>query len=639
MRFVWLACIAGALCTPAFAGNSNGSGARGFADFARDLVDLERLARIETAETRMESSYDRSGGNQDGFDKARLRGNVYTIAELRGPGVVRRIYTARPGGRIRIFIDGGAVPVVDMLSEEFFAGRTEPFLRPAVGPMGFANYSFFPIPYARSLRIEALPVGGEGIANYGLYYQVTYHTFPAGTRVKSLRLPLAREERRAWDSVLAAWRNTGVDPKPVHRGRKTIDKEMIVAPGSSGDVADITGAGAIDRLFLKVDSTDPNVLRTTLLRIRWDEQPSYSVDCPIGDFFGNGFNRVPYRSLAMGLTDGGYYSYFSMPFGSRAAVTLVNESGTEPVRVRARLVYRKTGGLPADTGYFHAKWRREDVKAASLGGHNLTGDENYRVLEARGTGRFIGVNLNVFNRSLFWWGEGDPMIFIDNDVWPPAIHGTGTEEFFNDAYGFHNNIESAGADPSWKEQNVTPVSGVLAPGLGAPAGCWGPNAVFSFQIADSIPFRERIRVTFEHGTENNRANDYSSTAYWYARPGATDFFTMRPVAGRINPLPEKWTAMRAAAEAKSLPGLRKRLAEIAADIRRRPTDAETFPKRADAIWGALMVPGTDKLPDAVRTRLQNSYIGKQNRPAPEVWRALDEVLLEIAERVLGKEQQ
>ncbi len=71
---------------------------------------------------------------------------------------------------------------------------------------------------------------------------------------------------------------------------------------------------------------------------------------------------------------------------------------------------------------------------------NLTGVHNYAILEASGPGRYVGLNLNVFNRHLLWWGEGDPMIFVDDDRWPPRIHGTGTEELFNDAWGFHASL-------------------------------------------------------------------------------------------------------------------------------------------------------------------------------------------------------
>ena len=119
--------------------------ARDFASLARDLVDLEGLSTVDGARLRMVSTWDHTGGNADGFNPAFLKDGVYTVADLEGPGVIRRLYTARPGGQLRIYIDGDPKPAVDMRCQDFFAGGTPPFVRPLVGPMGGANYPYFPI--------------------------------------------------------------------------------------------------------------------------------------------------------------------------------------------------------------------------------------------------------------------------------------------------------------------------------------------------------------------------------------------------------------------------------------------------------------------------------------------------------------
>lgn len=524
-----------------------------FADFAHDLVDLESLSHIDFAPTKMESSYERTGGNQDGILLSRIKDSVYTIAELEGPGVIRRFFAGKPGGYLRVYIDGDPKPVIDMPCEEFFSGAHQPFVRPLVGPMGGSNYSYFPIPYAKSVRIETTALEAPGkkpsgpfarFVRYGLYYQVTYQTFPKGTKVRSLKLPLSAAARTEWQHVLEAWRNPGRDPKTVEGKPVSVTKKLRVAPGETATLAELTGAGIIDSFHLKIGPADTGLLRSTLLKMRWDKDRRDAVDCPVGDFFGNGFSRVPYRSLLMGLTDEGYYSYFSMAFSSQALLRIVNEDPDREVEVDCTIVYRKTGGMPDNVGHFHAKWRREEVTAVNMTSHNKTGDYNYRILDIRGQGRYVGANLNVFNRNLVWWGEGDPMIFVDNEVWPPSIHGTGTEEYFNDGWGFHQYIRAVGADPDRKQQNVIPVSGVLLPGIAYPGNCYGGNAVFSFHLADSVPFRERILVTVEHGMANDLTNDYASTAYWYARPGGRDFFVMRPANERAVLPPEQWADHR-----------------------------------------------------------------------------------------------
>ena len=115
-----------------------------FARLAGDLIDLEALARVDFLPTRMVSSFDRTGGNNDALVGAWRKGDLYTIAELEGPGVIRRFYSARPGGHLRIYIDGGETPVVDMKCEEFFSGRHYPFARPLVGPWAEATIPISP---------------------------------------------------------------------------------------------------------------------------------------------------------------------------------------------------------------------------------------------------------------------------------------------------------------------------------------------------------------------------------------------------------------------------------------------------------------------------------------------------------------
>jgi hypothetical protein len=210
----------------------------------------------------MESSWDRAGGNNDAFNGRRRKGEVYTVADLKGPGVIRRFYAARPGGHLRIFLDDAATPAVDMKCEDFFSGRHAPFLRPAVGPMGGSNYAYFPIPYAKAARIEitALRPAQEP---WGVYYQVTYETLPAGSRVETLRLPLGKEDQQAWDAALAAWRNLGHDPKPPAAGQQTASRRVRLAPGERREVLRLDGAGVIDRFRLRIAPADQAMLRST----------------------------------------------------------------------------------------------------------------------------------------------------------------------------------------------------------------------------------------------------------------------------------------------------------------------------------------------------------------------------------------
>ena len=108
------------------------------------------------------------------------------------------------------------------------------------------------------------------------------------------------------------------------------------------------------------------------------------------------------------------------------------------------------------------------------------------------------------------------MIFVDGEPFPPSLHGTGTEDYFNAAWCPTQPFSG-------------PYSGITLPG--------GPNwagkaSLYRFHIEDPVHFRESIRVTIEHGHANRRSDDVSSTAYWYQlEPHAS--FGLAPVADRL----------------------------------------------------------------------------------------------------------
>ena len=85
--------------------------------------------------------------------------------------------------------------------------------------------------------------------------------------------------------------------------------------------------------------------------------------------------------------------------------------------------------LPDDSLYFHAQYRQSApcVPVAAETGNKLNpdGKQNYVYCETRGRGHLMGVTLGVLQNANGWWGEGDDMIFIDDES-KPAIIGTGS---------------------------------------------------------------------------------------------------------------------------------------------------------------------------------------------------------------------
>ncbi|KYH36818.1 MAG: hypothetical protein AYL29_010620 [Candidatus Bathyarchaeota archaeon B24] len=294
---------------------------------------------------------------------------------------------------------------------------------------------------------------------------------------------------------------------------------LTIEPWETRVLADIEGTGIIRHIWCTIASDDRYYLRNIVLRMYWDGEPNPSVESPIGDFFGVGHGVAKhFISLPLTMTcDRGFNSYFPMPFSRRARIEVENQSD-KPVRAfYYHIDYEVLPGLDENMLRFHAKWRRENPTEAKkyppgVEGKNLTGEDNYLILEAYGRGKYVGCVISIYGLKPGWWGEGDEMIFVDGEKWPPSIHGTGTEDYIGAAWGF-------------KFEFYGPYHGL--PLKGNPD--WtGASSMYRFHIEDPIYFRKSIRVTIEHGHANDRSDDWSSVAYWYQTEPHYEFTKLPP---------------------------------------------------------------------------------------------------------------
>lgn len=326
----------------------------------------------------------------------------------------------------------------------------------------------------------------------------------------------------------------------------------VIGPGASITLTDIEGPGRITHIWMTqtcrifpelgkphgpligffageeipyamgvpIETIDPDYYRKVLIQIFWDDQEYPSVNVPLGDFFGlmNSLS-ANYASLPLTVsttkeennTFGGnaaFNSYFQMPFNKRCVIKIENQN-TVPYIQYFNIdyeIYKEP--LAKNVLYFHAAWKREnptDGWAPELHVHgnemtkaiNLDGNENYVILETEGSGQYVGCNLAVRHFHEMWWGEGDDMIFVDDDTWPPSLHGTGSEDYFGHAWGM--------------QSNAYLMNGSIVNELDVA----GFQHSYRFHITDPVRFNKRIKVTMEHGHANHLADDWASTAYWY----------------------------------------------------------------------------------------------------------------------------
>jgi hypothetical protein len=207
-----------------------------------------------------------------------------------------------------------------------------------------------------------------------------------------------------------------------------------------------------------------------------------------------------------------------MPFRERALVELCNESD-ERHKQYFYVDYESLESVPADTGYLHAEFRRTNpfagwapeiaVNAAEADIANterLAWENNYLILDTSGRGHYIGCNLSVTNFQGSWWGEGDDMIWVDGYKWPPDLHGTGSEDYLNQAWGMQPNAFLRNGSSIYEGHTQARSS--------ARAG--GYQTSYVFHLENPVRYQKHIRVTIEHGHGNHLANEMSSVAYWYA---------------------------------------------------------------------------------------------------------------------------
>jgi hypothetical protein len=286
------------------------------------------------------------------------------------------------------------------------------------------------------------------------------------------------------------------------------DDFIAIAPGGTRTIGSLQGPGVIASFWVTIATKEKYFLRTILLRIYWDDEKYPSVEVPIGDFFGTGFQYKHYITPYIGMSSGGYYCYFPMPFNKSARVEIVNQSSMEVNSFYYHIDYQKLNQpLDSTAAYFHAQWRRET---------RCDPAKNYTVLEAEGMGHFVGLNMSMqsYEKGMQYL-EGDEKVYVDGEK-NPSLYGTGTEDYFQGGWYFLNGEFSA------------PYHGLILKN-----DSLSRIAAYRFHILDAIPFTKSIRFEMEHGTENAERTDYSSTAYWYQKEPHKPFPEILPAGMRI----------------------------------------------------------------------------------------------------------
>ncbi len=458
-----------------------------------------------------ESSYDRTGGNDDGFSGKysyiRKENGNRVLAEFEGPGVLNRFWTPTPTEDTLLFyFDGEKEPRLKIKFIDLFSGEVYPFVKPVVGNEIGGYYSYIPIPFAKSLKIV---FQGENI----MFHQIQSRKLP-GLNVESWTGNFSETDRRLLSEVNRIWADISPSVDSYTGGLSSNisveEKSFTIEPGQEVAFFERAAAGRVVGFEIDGGTSFEGLYKDVILSATWDDETVEAIHAPLADFFGYAFGKPAMRSIVMGRQGTTNYSYLPMPYDRSASMKLIYEhrEGVQqnPISVTAKVYYNDNARNAADEGKLYTVWKREKPEIGQF----------YTFLETTGKGHYVGTVHHAQGlrpgMTLFW--EGDDTTHVDGKM---RLHGTGSEDYYNG--GWYALLDR------WDRGISMPIHGSLDYSL--PMARTG---AYRFFLSDKMPWEKEIYHGMEHGeVGNDFPVDYASVAFYY---GA------EPLKGRVEPTAE-----------------------------------------------------------------------------------------------------
>ena len=337
------------------------------ADYKDEILKLSRIDLLAQYQANVAvkqiSSYDTTGGNDDGFSGKysflRKENDALVIADLKGPGIIQRIWTPTPtSDTIQFFFDGETVPRIAVKFIELFSGEKYPFLKPVVGNEVGGYYCYLPIPYKNSCKIV---FKGKRMQ----FFQIQYKETIDGNTIASFPQKFSKEEDQALSAVINVWKNSGSNitaQLPVSQNQvKTSVKNVVLKPGDIVPVFSRNGGGRIVGIEIVPLTKLNDQFKDLILRARWDNEKVPAINSPLSDFFGYAFGKPSMQSMLVGVKEDVHYCYLPMPFDRKANIELEfiksphNKTAGIPVKVT---IYYSETKRSENEGKLYAEWKR-----------------------------------------------------------------------------------------------------------------------------------------------------------------------------------------------------------------------------------------------------------------------------------------
>jgi hypothetical protein len=456
-----------------------------------ELADFRFAARPKPWRTYQASGYDRGGGFYDSGNFLREEpGRRFVMLDTAGPGVIDRMWFTRKSTRepwdLEIYLDAAARPTLRTDLDTLGAGKQEPFIAPFAGQVDLARYSYVPVGFRKHCKAVLVQTGDPTAYTYRensshtkiphVYYQLTYRRLPAGSPLAAFTPDLPVEEQRARTALAKEWNATEAVPS------SGLPVNLVKVPaGGRATLFEFSSTGVVRWLVMKAPSGVS--VQDLRLEITFDGASSPAISSPMGTFFAAPDPRVPVKGRWLGSVGGTYYCRLPMPFHRSIRAELVSSLDQDvEVSTGARA---DSGSLDPTDLYLHA---------LGYDFNQPLGSADYVPLNATGKGHWVGIVMDRPGNM-----EGDDHFYVDGEK-EPSIHGTGTEDFFNFAWGFSHLAD-------------LPLHGATRH--------FGAAVLYRFHLPAGVPFTKSLKLTWEHGSGNEHQGRYSGTVFYYSdRPGA-----------------------------------------------------------------------------------------------------------------------
>jgi len=477
------------------------------AEELRSIYDIRLLPQYRDGSlVAQTSSYDTTGGNDDGFSGRysflkRKADSTLVIFQVKGKGVINRIWTPTPNADTLDFYLGQVnVPTFSISFQDLFSGKQFPFVGPLCGNQVGGYFCYLPIPFDDGCTIVSR---GKKIQ----FHQIQYRLYNDPLPVKNFSLVLDDEEKTALEKVATLFNLHG---KPLLNTLKDSTTELQeehvsvkLVPDEVKTIFEKTAGGRIVSIELGPADLFKGLSRDVDIRITWDDENIPAVFCPLADFFGFAFGAPSMQSLLLGTYQNQCYSYFPMPFDRSAKIELINRStSSEEINNKSltvSIVYSNQKRNEEQEGKFYAYWNsNRPIKGSP-----------HIFADVSGKGHYVGTLLQAqgLKAGMTYFFEGDDSTAIDGSA---RMHGTGSEDYFNG--GWYALMDR------WEGKMSLPLHGALDYSI--PFGRTGGYRLF---ISDKMSFQKSLFHSIEHGpTWNAFPVEYTSLALYYGDKPPTD---------------------------------------------------------------------------------------------------------------------